>query len=203
TPQAVPPPTGGTWQVVSNNFPGVQASNPLLLTDGAVLVHDACGSNWYKLTPDSTGSYLNGTWSSVASLPVIRGVPYPPLYSASAVLPDGRVIINGGEYNNDPATGSCGNFNIPRVNLGAIYDPVANSWTSVSGPGWTHIGDAAAVVLPNGTYMLGGCCNNPSVDALFNPATLGWMSTGAPSSYQNEQGYTLLPNGNVLTIDVW
>ena len=46
-----------------------------------------------------TGNYANGTWSQLASLPVINGTQYAPLYFASAVLPDGRVLIMGGEFN--------------------------------------------------------------------------------------------------------
>ena len=83
------------------------ASNPILLTDGTVLVQDAGFQDWWKLTPDATGSYVNGTWSQVASLPP----GYSPLYHSSAVLPDGRLIIEGGEYN----------FLVPSwTNLGAI-----------------------------------------------------------------------------------
>ena len=57
-----------------------QNCNPLLLTDGTVIVSD-CGSvgNWYKLTPDITGSYVNGTWTQIATMPVINGVQYAPL----------------------------------------------------------------------------------------------------------------------------
>ena len=57
------------------------------------------------------------------SLP--RASSYGPLYFASAVLPDGRYIIEGGEYNNG---------NDAWTKLGAIYDPVANTWTSVTPP---------------------------------------------------------------------
>ena len=62
-----------------------------------------------------------------------------------------------------------------------------------------HVG----TVLPNGTYMLGASCANPPLDALLNAATLAWSSTGAPNTKQNQQGYTLLQSGKVLTIDVW
>ena len=99
---------------------------------------------------------------------------------------------------------------------GAIYDPVAGTWTSVSPPsgsGWTNtdacgtksanggVGDAASIVLPDGVFMLGACCASPSVEALFNATTLTYSATGAPPTYQDEQGYTLLPTGNVLTIE--
>ena len=68
--------------------PSVEDCNPLLLTDGTVIVSD-CGwfGNWYKLTPDITGSYANGTWTQIATMPVINGVQYAPLGNASAVLP--------------------------------------------------------------------------------------------------------------------
>jgi len=67
----------------------------LLLTDGTVLVHSEPNSttttstdysSWYKLTPDAHGSYVNGTWTQVASLPA----GYAPLYFGSAVLPDSQ-----------------------------------------------------------------------------------------------------------------
>src|SRR6266702_8965311 len=95
--------------------PGV-ANLAFQLTDGTVMCQANSSQNWYKLTPDNTGSYVNGTWTQVASLQP----GYVPDDFASAVLADGRVVITGGEYNN-------GQFTL--TNLGAIYDPVANTWT--------------------------------------------------------------------------
>ena len=193
---------GGAWTLVKplpSNI--VYLSNPLLLTDGTIIVHNADAPDWYKLTPDAKGNYVNGVWSKIASMPVIDGVAYGPQYFASAVLPDGRVIVMGGEYNNS-------NTEV-WTNLGAIYDPVADTWTPVNppvGPSWTQIGDAQSVVLPNGTFMLASCCAYPDVDALFDASTLGWTSTGSPNAgfnYQDEQGYNLLTTGNVLTLDIW
>ncbi|MGC9987128.1 MAG: Ig-like domain repeat protein [Terriglobales bacterium] len=206
------PAFGGTWQlgpVVTNGTP---ICNPLLLTDATVIAID-CGNSlsgeWYKLTPDITGSYVNGTWTEIATLPVFYNVDgwveiqYSPLNFASAVLPDGRVIVMGGEYNG-PYEG---------LPVGAIYDPVANTWTPVSAPpgaGWVQdplaIGDAQSTVLADGTFLLAACCAyDPDLDALFDATNLTWTSTGAPNAgggTQDEQGYTLLPNGNVLTVDI-
>ena len=42
---------------------------PFLLTDGTVMFQGNNSATWSKLTPDSFGSYLNGTWSQLASLP--------------------------------------------------------------------------------------------------------------------------------------
>jgi hypothetical protein len=143
-----------------------------------------------RLTPDNSGSYVNGTWSSIASLPT----GYGPLYYASAVLPDGRVIINGGEYN------SCVQ---DWTNKGAIYDPIANSWSSVAAPsGWSTIGDAQSVVLADGRYMLANCCTKQQ--AILNAQTLTFTATdtgGTKADINDEEGWTLLPDGSVLTVD--
>ena len=168
-----------------------------MLSDGTVLLHeeqDSSPQKWYKLTPDDTGSYLNGTIKPIAS----TSSAYGPLYFGSVVLPDGRYIIEGGEYNNNCPNGCW-------TNLGAIYDPVKNKWTSVNPPaGWSTIGDAQSVILPTtaGTYMQANCCSTQM--ALFNPKTLKWTATGGgKADWNDEEGWTLLPDGNVLTVDAY
>lgn len=184
------------WSPLANqpNFLVDGAANPILLMDGSVLVQDAGFPDWWKLTPDQYGSYVNGTWTEMASTPA----PYSPLYHSSAVLPDGRLIIEGGEYL--CTTTTC---NPVWTNMGAIYDPVANSWTSVNPPaGWSTIGDAQSVVLPNGTYMQADCCSPRG--ALLDAATLTWTPTGAGKFDPNdEEGWILLPTGKVLTVDAY
>jgi hypothetical protein len=164
----------GTWRPLNNQPPMPDitdpqtnaflseggAAFPMLLTDGSVIVRnlnsqqvDANG-RVLKLTPDQNGSFLNGSWSEIASM------PYIPTGNAQAVLVDGRVIIEGGEF-----TGV--NLDFTLTNQGAIYDSVANSWTSVQPPPFfvdlyppraqfatNPIGDASCVVLADGTFML-------------------------------------------------
>ncbi len=180
----------GGWEQLANSAPW--ASGPgsqILMTDGTVLVQDSCTPNWFRLTPDSTGNYQDGTWTEIAGMPS----NYGPLYFASAVLADGKLIVNGGEYN------FC---NGAETNLGAIYDPVANSWTAVTGPsGWGQIGDGQSVVLTNGTYMIGNCCTN--VQAQLDESTMTWTQVGTGKQDNNsEEGWTLLRNGDILTADV-
>lgn len=185
-----------SWTPV-NNVPNIGAGAIQLLTDGRVLVHDESGNpgtwgNWWTLTPDNTGSYANGTWTQVATMPA----NYGPLYFASAVLPDGRYIVEGGEYNEGSDA---------WTNKGAIYDPTANSWTSVTPPsGWSQIGDAASTVLANGTWMLGSCCDTPPKTALLNASNLTWTTTGSGKfDVYDEEGLTLLPSGKVLDVDAY
>ncbi len=160
------------------------------LTDGTVICQGNSESDWYKLTPNNTGSYVNGTWKKMANLPA----GYVPDAFASAVLADGRLVITGGEYLN-------GNFTL--TNLGAIYDPAANTWTNLPAPAsWKYIGDSPSVVLPNGIFMVGNKLMKSM--ALLNPKTLTWTvlpGTGK-SDFNAEEGWTLLPDGSVLTEDV-
>jgi hypothetical protein len=160
------------------------------LTDGTVMAQGGGDSDWWKLTPDITGSYVNGTWTKLASLPT----GYVPDAFSSAVLADGRLVVVGGEYNNGAFT---------LTNLGAIYDPAANAWTSLTAPkGWNYIGDSPAAVLPNGKFLVGNKLTKQM--AALDPTTLTWrlVSSAGKSDFDAEEGWTLLPNGTILTYDV-
>ena len=195
------------WTALKNAPPFGTPGTMLLESDGTVLVHnepdnDTTGgtNEWWKLTPDANGSYVNGTWSQIASMPS----DYAPLYFGSAILPDGRMIVEGGEYNGD---------NAEWTDQGEIYNPVTNTWKSVAPPkGWTSIGDAASEVLDNGTFMLQHPCNSCTSngaftvdDALLNAKTLAWKVIPATGKVDpnDEEGWTLEPNGKVLTVDAW
>jgi hypothetical protein len=189
----------GTWKDVGSLPFTASPWNLVLLTDGTVLVQDFCTSpnQWYKLTPDTKGKYEDGKWTKTATMPS----GYVPLFMASQVLTDGRMIVNGGEYNNCSAD---------WTNLGALYDPVKNKWTSVTAPsGWSTIGDAESIILPNGTYMLANCCDSPGQFGLasISGTTVTWSTVTAESCSgqpcNDEQGLTALPGGDVMMVDVW
>jgi hypothetical protein len=44
----------------------------LLLTDGRVMIQEEGTNHWHALTPDSTGSYVNGSWSSLSDMQYFR-----------------------------------------------------------------------------------------------------------------------------------
>lgn len=176
-----------SWEPLENQ-PTFGASTALLLTDGSVMVQENNNVNWWRLTPDPLGNYVKGSWTQLAPLPS----GYAPLYYASAVLADGRVVVIGGEYN----------F-LAQIwtNRGAVYDPKSNKWIPLPAPdGWNNIGDAQDVVMPNGEFLL---ANPFGTDiAMLDPKTLKWSTVGTGKSDPNdEEGWTLLPDGSVLTID--
>ncbi len=172
---------------------GIQLT--FLMTDGTVLAQAYSNSTWYRYTPDSSGNYADGTWAQAASL---QDPPYGPSAFASAVQIDGRLVITGGEYNY-PGNG----YDLQLTNLGAVFDPVANTWTALKHPiGWKTIGDSPSAVLPNGQYLVGQKLTHR--DAELDPHTLHWKKVGdkGKSDFNAEEGWTLLPNGTVLTADV-
>jgi hypothetical protein len=180
---------GQTLQTLKHQPPN-GAGISFLLTDGTVITQANGQSDWAKLTPDKFGSYLNGTWKKIASLPA----GYVPDAFASAVLADGRVIIEGGEYNN-------GQFAF--TNLGAIYDPVKDTWTAQKPPkGWGFIGDSPSVVLPDGRFLVGTKFDKR--DAALDPKTLEWteLSDAGKNDRDAEEGWTLMPDGSIETYDV-
>jgi len=200
-PYSQPTVKSGTWKDVNGPIPAANPDVMLLLTDGRVMVHSACTGNWSFLTPNKKGRYETGSWSEhTASMPS----GYAPYLFASEILPDGRLIANGGEYNTNCSTKAW-------TTMGALYDPVADSWTSVSPPtGWNFIGNAQSTILPNGTYMLADCCESPGASALasISGTKVTWSkqatvncSGGLPCNYN--EAWTPLPDGDVLTVDIW
>lgn len=165
-----------------------QISSAYLLTDGTVMCQEVETGNWWKLVPSSRGSYQAGTWRKAGGFN-----NYGPLYYGAGILNDGRFVIAGGEYDGPGGpvwTGKC-----------AIYDPAKDVWTKFSGP-WDAVGDTQSVVLPDGTFMIANI--SAPQTATLNPANLTWnVINGGKKDRCDEEGWTLLPDNRVLTINVW
>jgi hypothetical protein len=179
---------GGSWSgpITVPNGAGVDTS--LLLTDGRVMLHEPYSPTWVIVSPDIQGNYGAGSSFTVTSMPPIYG----PQFFASAVLPDGKAIVAGGELNLTTSSTATG--------LAYLYDPTNDTWTFVPAPsGWNSIGDAPCIVLTNGTFMLGNAFSSQS--AQLNEANLTWtMNNPLQNDFNNEEGWTLLRNGEILTV---
>ena len=172
----------GWWTQLANK-PGFNASTMLLLTDGSVMCQEQGGKRWKKLTPDASGSYVNGTWSDLAPMHWTRR------YYASAVLADGRVFISGGEYSD---AGS-------ETNKTEIYEPTTDTWTEIAAPAsWNRVGDAACAVLPDGRLLLGNLDDTRT--AIFDPATDTFSAGPTKGSSSSEESWVLLPDETVVTV---
>ncbi len=182
----------GSWVQLTNDAPtGDGIGTMMLLTDGTVMAQEAGVSNkFFKLTPDATGNYHDGTWTTQAPMSLER------LYMGSNVLPSGKVFVLGGEY-----TGPSGTNN--WINSGEIYDPVANTWSSIPNFPQSEFGDDPTVLLPNGKILAGYLSGTQTY--LYNPATNTWAQTGSKlhNDASDEETWILLPDGSVLTVDVF
>jgi hypothetical protein len=162
---------------------GDSLSAMFLLSNGKVLVSgggDSASSNWYTLSPDSSGNYFDGTWAQVASS------NYQRLFFGSTLLENGNLVVSGGEY------GSGG----PQAE---VYNPVNNTWTTTPSPnGGSSMSDDSSTILPNGNYM----AQNPFGPVhVYNPSTNSWSTTGGVLSGGNEEAWVQQPDGTILKID--
>lgn len=170
----------------------------LLLTDGNVLMQSISDAGvFYELSPDPEGSYVNGSWRKISSPPA----GYAPYAAAEVVLADGRVLFVGGEYNQN-------NYSLPfapsgLTNMSAVYDPVADHWQMIAPPpGVAYIGDSSSAILPDGSFVFGDKLGTDMWR--LDPTTLTWASVTTAGKADNfaEEGWTLLPDGDLLTVDV-
>ncbi len=184
----------GTWTTLTN-APPETIGLMLVLTDGRIMAQGTQDNTWYALTPDATGSYANGTWSTLAPM------QYQRLFFTSQVLQNGDVLIAGGEYSN-----SSGTFKSDFTNTCEIYHTKTNTWGAVptptypDGSEWADIGDSVAHTLPNGTVLLGNLFASPT--ALYDYTTNTWTPSAQPlNGGTDEESWALLPNGSVLAVN--
>ena len=206
----------GSWSLLQNPGPFTEDSDHaadamILLTDASILIHDLVpGNGWWRLYPAADGFYDNGTWTGPFNM------EYQRTAFASGIMMDGRLFVLGGEHSNDPNDVAEGGWS-PTWE---IFDPTTNIWTPQPKPiqgtsNFNYIGgDASSCVLPDGRILFGSFEDNKS--AIFDPknqnsATQGWAEAGlvlnssgilAPSRSEdcNEETWTLLPDGSVITV---
>jgi hypothetical protein len=187
----------GTVTPLTKNTPFDGVIYGFLLTDGSLLFQGGLLQDFYRFKPDKSGSYVNGTLFPAASLPP----NYIPYATSGGVLPDGRVLLIGGEYkllSNNTLT-------LYFTNQMAIYYPKADTWKMVqppSGPERAFIGDSPWTLLPNGKLLLGHKFSKAMAE--FDPKTMLWteVSSFAKDDHFAEEGLTLMPDGSVLTVNM-
>jgi hypothetical protein len=123
----------GTWTPLASG-PPVGVNNCLLLTDGTVLGMNGAGQ-CVQLTPDIHGSYINGTWTLLATMNSSR------LFFSSDVLTNGNVFVAGGEY------GDANHYDAE------LYDTLNNTWTVVPGSHNFGYSDSPSELLPDGNVL--------------------------------------------------
>jgi hypothetical protein len=182
-----PPGAEPHWQALSGP-PAAYANGMWLMQDGSVLVNTSGTTKLFSLVPDSFGSYANLTSTKVGDFLAIK------YQFAAGVLSDGRLVTCGGEHSG-PNAGGPGD-----INFCEIYDPVTHESKQFTQPsGWASIGDSPSAFRPDGTFMLGNSVGYGNQVALLDAKTLTWSFGQGDEA--NEQGYTLLQTGGILTVN--
>lgn len=187
---APPPPTQGTWSMLTTDSP-TAAGLMIQMTDGSIMMQGwDPGDNWMKLTPDAYGSYVNGTWSSLASMSI------PRLYFASNVLQDGRLWLMGGEYTGTP-------YVAHFSNTAEIYDPLTDTWSPAATDPERRFGDDPSMLLPGNRILVGSISTRNSYVYDIATNTFGPAIPKVYNDRSDEEGWVKLASGSVLTYDLF
>ena len=163
-----------------------------MLSNGSILMTseiDSATNSWAILTPNPSGSYINGTWTRAAN------ADYTRLFDSTDVVPNGDVLVAGGEYGTGTATGE-------------LYNPTTNTWTEFPGQNYGNFDDSWSMVVTGGT-LNGDVLITPvgptqsGYTTVFNPTTLAWSQ--GPKLFRgnsaDEQNMVKLADDSILTID--
>ncbi len=178
-------PTSGAWSAAGALHTSRRSHTATLLPNGFVLVVGGCDGPATGAGLGSVEWYIpeTGTWEARASLNRGR------CGHTATLLADGRVLVAGGVDNG------------AYLNTSEIYDPSANSWTSLADTLASPHAYHSATRLYNGKVLLAGGYSGsgyPTVTELFDPATNLWDGSGVLTTGRAYHGVTLLPNGYVL-----
>jgi Domain of unknown function (DUF1929)/Bacterial Ig domain/Kelch motif len=106
---------------------------------------------------------------------VLPSMAYPRWYPTLNILSDGRFLVTSGEMN-----GPEDDQAIPE-----IYNPSANSWSSLSSAPLPFIPVnyyyPHTLLLPDGRALVPGSTENPIVSQVLDLNTLKWTSIGGPA----------------------
>ena len=182
-------PTTGTWAVTGQmNIPRAGAT-ATLLPDGQVLVAGGTSvTGTIALSSAEPYNPATGTWSVTGSMHHGRtGCCLDAGAEPSAtLLPDGQVLVAGGED---------ANFNL--LSSAELYNPATGMWSRTGSMTTPRAGQSAAL-LNNGQVLIAGGTGATTAAELYNPATGKFTATGSMISAHGTSIGTLLPDGDVL-----
>jgi hypothetical protein len=174
----------GTWAPTANLTEPPAGASAVLLADGHILITGGEGTSGALATAELFGA--DGSVSPAAAMNVARSK------HISVVLQDGRVLVAGGTV----AGGGISN-------AAEIYDPAANSWSSLAGGMTEARSGATAALLQDGRVLIAGGDNAgvpSSTIEIFDPAAGTFSFAGTLSSPRENHAMALLADGRVLIV---
>jgi hypothetical protein len=161
------------------------------LRDGSVLIAGGSEESFYKGASSSAELYDPQARAFVS----LADMSTPRLAHRATPLPDGRVLITGGQDD----TGR-------KLDSAEIYDPATKAFTP-AGLMATSRSDHTATLLKNGLVLIAGGAasgypgEEPVASAeLYDPTTNTFTPTGSMSIVRFKHSATLLPDGRVIVV---
>ena len=177
-------PATGTWAVTGQmNTPRIDAT-ATLLPDGQVLVAGGSGGGSNALPSAELYNPATGTWSVTGSMHQGRS-GLNGAGASAALLPDGQVLVAGGE-----------DANFDLLSSAELYDPATGKFIPTGSMTTGRVGQSATL-LGNGQVLMAGGGGGTATE-LYNPATGKFTPTGSMISPHGNNVGTLLPDGDVL-----
>jgi PKD repeat protein len=163
-------PAGNTFTAAPALFGDLHCAGESMLADGRVIV--VGGQNVSPHNGTSVTSIydpFSGTWTQGADMAYLRW------YATSTTLADGRVLASSG----DAPDGS-------RATIPEVYDPVANTWTKLTGAPRSQALYPLMFVLPDGRVFEAG---PGTATAILDPSGTGSWAPG-PTNAWATNGYS-------------
>jgi len=189
-------PATGTWSAGAPLGTARRMHTLTVLADGRVLATGGTtgGQSFPALGMASTELYdpATGTWTATGAL------TEPRCGHAASLLPDGRVLVSGGEH----ARTSRSSLSLTTAEL---YDPATGTWTATGAMNdarWHH----QSVVLDDGRVLaIGGLVSNGyattaglALCELYDPATGTWSAADTMAAPRFAHQAVRLLDGTVL-----
>ena len=174
----------GQWAQTGNLSSARAGASAALLQDGRILVAGGDPGTG----PLASVDIFNTDGTISAARPMVN----PRSNHVSVTMQDGRVLVAGGLTTGGGTT-----------NAAEIYDPIANSWTSVGSGMMEARSGATAAVLQDGRVLVAGGQNGTAISStieIFNPTAGTFTSAGTMSSPRTQHAMTLLQSGEVLIV---
>jgi len=179
-------PVAGTWSPTRMAYPrGYPAA--ARTGDGRVVVAGGNYLNGYEV--GELFDPASGTWRTTSSLIKPRQQP------SSIVLPDGRVLVVGGDGGGD----------LPLLPTAEIFDASTGAWTATA-PMQVGRANAGINLLHDGRVLVsGGFAGGPGMTLghtceIYDPATDTWTATGSMHDKRVFATSITLTDGRVLVV---
>ncbi|MDA1036290.1 MAG: hypothetical protein O3B65_05350, partial [Chloroflexi bacterium] len=183
-------PDAGTWTAAPVLTTPRESATATTLQDGRVLVvggrSSATGTG---LRASEVYEPLTNTWADLAASSGSAGATLRPrLGHTATLLPDGRVLIVGGELGSGAELSA------------EVFDPGFSTFSAVEGVDFARQ-DHAAVLMPDGTVLIfGSKADDIRVIERFDPVTNSFSPAGVLRESYRSLTAALLVDGSVLIV---